>query len=68
MRLADKRAGITREDLLGVGRAFGIRAPAHILAEVGDVLARWPDYARSTGVPAATVKAVSDALEARRAR
>jgi serine/threonine-protein kinase HipA len=52
MRLADKRAGITREDLLGVGRAFGIRAPARILAEVGDVLARWPAFARSTGVPA----------------
>jgi len=66
MRLADKRSGITRADLLGLAQAFGIRAAARILDQVAEILGRWPAYAAGTGVPAETVAEVARALEARR--
>jgi serine/threonine-protein kinase HipA len=66
MRLADKRSGITRADLLALGRSFGVRAPGRILERIQDALARWPDHARETGVPEATVAAIAAELEARR--
>jgi len=65
MRLADKRSGITRDDLLGLAKGFRIRAAARILDQSREVLSRWPEYARDTGVPGETVKAIGAALEKR---
>ena len=66
MRIADKRAGITRGDLLTVAATFGMRNPNGIIQRVADVLAEWPRYARDTGVPRETVREVEVALEERR--
>ena len=66
MRVGDKRAGITRADLLGVARTFAIRSPERLLDEVDAAVAGWPAAARETGVPAADVARVADALDARR--
>ncbi len=51
MRVADKRAGITRSDLVGVAQMFGIRAPERIIGEIADAVARWPDFAGEGAVP-----------------
>ena len=66
MRLADKRSGITRSDLLSLARDFGIRAPHQILNQIREVLDRWPEYARRTGVPAEASRQIGSALDARR--
>ena len=50
MRVAGRRGGMSRDDLLAVGRAFGIRAPARLLNRVEEVVARWPDYAEDFGM------------------
>ena len=67
MRVADRRAGITGADLVGVGRKFGIRNPAGVVGEIQAVVERWPAYAQDTGVPAATVESVGRELRKRRA-
>jgi len=66
MRIADKRAGITRADLLGVGRAFGVKRAARILDEAIGVVARCREYAAETGVPEATRRDIASELEQRR--
>jgi serine/threonine-protein kinase HipA len=66
MRVADKRADITRSDLLAVAAAFAIRNPGGIIDRVADVLADWPRYARETGVPQEAIREVGAALEERR--
>lgn len=67
MRIADKRSGITRADLVALAQTFGIRAPGRIIDEVRDVLDGWPEYAREVEVPKETVDAIGSAL-AERAR
>jgi len=66
MRVADKRTGITRENLVEVGKAFGIRAPGKIIDRIQTASARWPEYAGRTGVPADTVNAIDRSLRERR--
>ncbi|MDT8341713.1 MAG: HipA domain-containing protein, partial [Longimicrobiales bacterium] len=66
MRVADRRSGIRRADLVVVGQAFGIRAPGRIVDRIGDAVAGWRAHAAETGVPAGTVEAVDRALAARR--
>ncbi len=65
MRVRGKRSGITRADLLEVGREFGIRAPHRILEEVREAVARWPDRAREQGVPEDVARRVGQELEGR---
>ena len=65
MRVADKRQGISRGDLVGVARSFGVRAPARIIEEVGDAVARWPDFAREQDVPPGVTQKIRSALEER---
>jgi len=66
MRLADKRSGVTRADLVELARAFGIRAPSQVVDEVAEVVARWPAYAAETGVPREATDGIAGALEERR--
>jgi serine/threonine-protein kinase HipA len=66
MRVADKRSGITRKDLVELGRTFGLRAPHRIIDQTLDVLGRWSVYARDVGVEPARARAVGDALVRRR--
>jgi len=66
MRVADKRHGITHSDLEGVGRAFGIRAPARIMEEVREAVARWPEFAREQDVPGEVIRRIQGEMEERR--
>jgi serine/threonine-protein kinase HipA len=65
MRVADKRSGITRDDLLGVAATFGIRNPDAIVERVREVISRWPGYALDFAVPDATTTYIRAALEER---
>jgi len=67
MRVADKRSGFTLADLTGVAETFGIRAPARIIDEIRDAVARWPEFAREHEVPADVVQRIHADLENRRA-
>jgi serine/threonine-protein kinase HipA len=67
MRVADKRSGITHADLVEVGEEFGIRAPARIIAEVRDAVARWPEFADEQGVPSDVVRRIGADLRQRAA-
>lgn len=65
MRVNDKRSGITRADLVRIAETFGLRNPDGILDRIREVLSRWPEYARETGVPGDAVERVGDAIRER---
>jgi serine/threonine-protein kinase HipA len=65
MRVADKRSGIDRGDLVAVAETFGVRNPSGVVDQVRDVLARWPVYAEEQGVPDDTIRRVGSELEER---
>jgi serine/threonine-protein kinase HipA len=65
MRVADKRSGITRADLLGVAATFGIRDPAGIIDRTVDVVGGWPRYALETAVPEETLNLIGRELSGR---
>jgi len=65
MRVADKRTGITRADLVGVAETFGIRAPDRIIERVRDTLGAWPRYAHDHAVPGETASRITAELERR---
>jgi serine/threonine-protein kinase HipA len=66
MRVADKRSGITRQDLLGVGRAFAVKGAGKIIEETIEIVTRWPAYATTAGVPDAVRRQIANELEERR--
>jgi len=51
MTLNGKRGDFTRDDLLGVGREMSIKKGADIIAEVGEAVGCWAEFAASAGVP-----------------
>lgn len=67
MRIRDKVAGFTRTDLFEVAQEFSIRDAAEIIKRAEDVVGSWPEYAADTGVPADSIKAISESLALRRA-
>ncbi len=66
MRVADKQSGITRSDLLGIGRAFSLRSPEQLLEQVIDVVGQWATYAGATDVPRDALKRIQGELDTRR--
>jgi len=67
MRVADKRSGITRNDLIRVAETFGIRAPGTIIDRVREVVSQWPRYATEQGVPDDANRRITAELERRSA-
>ncbi len=65
MRVADKQAGITRKDLIGVAETFGIRNPGGIVDRTLEVTARWPEYAEVAGVPQDSLRRIQAELRNR---
>jgi serine/threonine-protein kinase HipA len=51
MTLNGKRGDFTRDDLLGVGREMSIKKGADIIAEVGEAVGCWAEFAAAAGVP-----------------
>ena len=66
MRVADKQSGITRADLVGVGKTFGLRGPEQLLEQVIDVVGQWATYAGATDVPRDALKRIQGELDTRR--
>ncbi|MCK9994984.1 MAG: type II toxin-antitoxin system HipA family toxin [Candidatus Krumholzibacteria bacterium] len=60
MTLAGKRDGFAREDLLTVGREMSIKKGADIIAEVGEVVSRWVEFAAEAGVPEEKAAAIGE--------
>jgi serine/threonine-protein kinase HipA len=59
MRVADKRSGITRKDLIGVAETFGLRDPSAEVDRIAEAIGRWPTYAAEQGVPRGTIDRIS---------
>jgi serine/threonine-protein kinase HipA len=59
MLVNGKAWDITGEDLLELGTAFGVNQPKVLLERVGDVIGRWPEFAKEAGVPLATEKHIA---------
>jgi serine/threonine-protein kinase HipA len=51
MTLNGTRGDFTRDDLLGVGREMSIKKGADIIAEVGEAVGCWAEFAAAAGVP-----------------
>lgn len=66
MRVADKRVGITRRDLLGVAERFAIRGAREALERIEAAVADWPQYAEACGVEAAYRARIQSELDERR--
>jgi serine/threonine-protein kinase HipA len=65
MRIRDKVAGITRADLLEVAQEFSIHSASEIIERVETVVGSWPQYAARAGVPADSIKRVTESLARR---
>jgi serine/threonine-protein kinase HipA len=65
MRVADKRAGITRSDLMGVATRFGVKGAEAMLDQIKDAVASWPRFAQDTGVPPAALASIRTELDSR---
>jgi len=50
MRINGKQDGYTREDLLSVGAAYGIKSAKDIIEKVTETVSRWPAFAAEAGV------------------
>ncbi|TVP78238.1 MAG: type II toxin-antitoxin system HipA family toxin [Gemmatimonadales bacterium] len=50
MRFADKVSGFTRDDLIGVGREYGVRDPAGVIEKIHDAILHLPEFAAETRV------------------
>jgi len=63
MSFAGKTDEFTLEDLLDVGRSFGLRAGGRrILERISDALGAWPELAAEAGVPTDRVRSVQRAF------
>lgn len=65
MRVADKTAEITTQDLLAVGAQFLINKPDALLQQCRDAVARWEEFAAATAVPKDAVAMVRGELDRR---
>ena len=59
MLVGGKAWGITDADLIALADAFDIRKPVELLDRVAGVVARWPEFARRTGVPRAEIDRIT---------
>ena len=58
MSINGKRRGITRDDLLFVGRQFTIKRPGEIIDQVVDEVATWPRVAREEEVASSLIEKI----------
>ena len=62
MSVAGKRDGITRDDLLAVGREMSVKQAAAIIDEVGEAVSRWAGFAADAGVDRGKIDSIGNAL------
>jgi len=51
MLVGGKAWDITTADLITLAKTFDVRQPEALLKRIADAVARWPEFARMTGVP-----------------
>jgi serine/threonine-protein kinase HipA len=61
MSVAGKRDGITRDDLLAVGREMSVKHAAVIIDEVGEAVSRWAGFAADAGVDRGKIDSIGNA-------
>ena len=66
MRVAGKREGILRKDLLHVADRFGLKGAAEMLERIEDAVGRWGKYAATCQVPEGHAREIEAALAVRR--
>jgi serine/threonine-protein kinase HipA len=59
MLVNGKAWDITGRDLLELGTNFGVNQPRVLLGKVADAIGRWPEFARTAGVPRETAKRIA---------
>ena len=59
MLVGGKAWGITDVDLIEMAETFDIRKPVQLLDRVAGVVARWPEFARRSGVPPAEINRIT---------
>lgn len=57
-----KRQNITRNDLLSVAQQMNIKKADSIISQVAEVVSRWPEYAKETGVEKKLTEAIDKTL------
>ena len=57
-----KRQGITRDDLLEVGRQMNVKKAPAIISQISEVVARWPEFAEQTKVDSQLLDAIGKTL------
>jgi serine/threonine-protein kinase HipA len=57
-----RRQGITRHDLLEVGRQMNVRKAPGIISKISEVVARWKEFAAQTGVDISLRDAIGKTL------
>jgi serine/threonine-protein kinase HipA len=57
-----KRQGITRDDLLEVGRQMNVKKAPVIISQISEVVARWPEFAEKTKVDSELRDAIGKTL------
>ena len=57
-----KRQGITRDDLLEVGRQMNVKKAPAIISQISEVVARWPEFAEQTKVDSELLDAIGKTL------
>jgi serine/threonine-protein kinase HipA len=65
LRIRDRTTGIREEDLLHVGREFGVKKPERVLDRVRSALADWERFASAYDVPDPVAGAIRQELNAR---
>ena len=62
MSINNKWSNFTMDDLLAVASSMSIKSPREIIEKTIDVVAHWPVYAASLGIPKETVGVVNSTL------
>lgn len=62
MSINNKWSNFTMDDLLAVASSMSIKSPREIIEKTIDVVAHWPVYAASLGIPKETVGVINSTL------
>ena len=58
MSVNGKRKNISERDLLTIAKSIRVKNGKEIINQINDVVARWPDYAKQTGVASKKIKEI----------
>jgi serine/threonine-protein kinase HipA len=61
MTINTRREGITRDDLLNVGKQMNIKKDKEIIERVRSVVENWSNYAADAGIPQKQITAIASA-------